>query len=122
MSLIFVSHDIGIVARMCQSVLVMYAGRIIEAGPTIDVLRNPSHPYTVALLNCIPKVGEEGRLPAIDGQPPDPLTFPEGCRFAPRCPKAAAICRTSYPPTVRVGLTHLSSCWFSKDSGPHSAD
>ena len=113
---IFITHDMGIVAKMCDRVNVMYAGRIVESGPVLDVFRNPSHPYTISLLKCLPRLEAVDRLESIDGQPPDPHVFPEGCRFAPRCPKAQDLCREKYPETtVMSGSTHLAACHFPGD-------
>ena len=113
---IFITHDMGIVAKMCDRVNVMYAGRIVESGPVLDVFRNPSHPYTISLLKCLPRLEAVDRLESIDGQPPDPHVFPQGCRFAPRCPKAQDICRETYPETtVMSGSDHLAACHFPGD-------
>jgi peptide/nickel transport system ATP-binding protein len=112
---IFITHDMGIVAKMCDRVVVMYAGRIVEAGPVIDVFRNPSHPYTISLLKCLPRLTAVDRLESIDGQPPDPHVFPTGCRFAPRCPKAQKLCREEYPKTTVVSGDHINACHFPGD-------
>ena len=112
---IFITHDMGIIAKMCDRVVVMYAGRIVESGPVLDVFRNPSHPYTISLLRCLPKLEAVERLESIDGQPPDPHVFPQGCRFAPRCPKAQAICHETYPDTTVMSGDHLAACHFPGD-------
>ena len=112
---IFITHDMGIIAKMCDRVVVMYAGRIVESGPVLDVFRNPSHPYTISLLKCLPKLEAVERLESIDGQPPDPHVFPQGCRFAPRCPKAQAICHETYPDTTVMSGDHLAACHFPGD-------
>lgn len=112
---IFITHDMGIIAKMCDRVVVMYAGRIVESGPVLDVFRNPSHPYTISLLKCLPRLEAVERLESIDGQPPDPHVFPEGCRFAPRCPKAQSLCFEKYPDTTVVKGDHLNACHFPGD-------
>ena len=114
-SFIFITHDMGIIAKMCDRVVVMYAGRIVESGPVLDVFRNPSHPYTISLLRCLPRLEHVDRLESIDGQPPDPHVFPQGCRFAPRCPKAQAICHETYPETTVLSGDHLAACHFPGD-------
>ena len=112
---IFITHDMGIVAKMCDRVVVMYAGRIVEAGPVLDVFRKPSHPYTISLLKCLPRLTAVDRLESIDGQPPDPHVFPKGCRFAPRCPKAQKLCHEEYPETTVVSGDHINACHFPGD-------
>ena len=99
MAILFITHDFGVVARMCDRVAVMYAGRIVECGPVRQVFEHPSHPYTQALIASVPKMtGTIGRLTTIEGQPPSLLDLPAGCRFAPRCPYAdAALPERSIP-------------------------
>ena len=108
MAILFITHDFGVVARMCDRVAVMYAGRIVECGPVADVFENPSHPYTQALIASVPKMtGSAGRLYTIEGQPPSLMDLPAGCRFAPRCAYAEERCRDAYPGSVTVGAgTH----------------
>ena len=110
--LIFISHDIGVVAEVCDRIAVMYAGRIVEMGRTFDVIDNPRHPYTQALLQCLPRLGRVEYLEPIGGEPPDPVAFPSGCRFAPRCPKATELCVEKYPEEVAVGEDHFAACWY----------
>lgn len=114
-ALIFITHDMGIVAKICNRVAVMYAGRIVESGSTRDVFFNPSHPYTIALLRCLPSIEGIERLESIDGLPPSPAEFPPGCRFAPRCPKAQAVCQTTYPPIAKMAEGHWAACHFPGD-------
>jgi oligopeptide/dipeptide ABC transporter ATP-binding protein len=113
MAILFITHDFGVVARMCNRVAVMYAGRIVECGPVAEIFEHPSHPYTQALIASVPgmsgRVG--GRLTTIDGQPPSLMDLPVGCRFAARCAHVEARCRDAYPPTVRVGGEHTADCW-----------
>lgn len=112
MAILFITHDFGVVARMCDRVAVMYAGRIVECGPVRDVFNNPSHPYTQALIASVPKMeGTDGRLRTIEGQPPSLMNLPVGCRFADRCAHAEARCLETYPTTFQVGAEHTADCW-----------
>jgi oligopeptide/dipeptide ABC transporter ATP-binding protein len=112
LALIFITHDFGIVAKMCDRVMVMYAGRSVESGPVRDIFNRPSHPYTQALLNSVPTMEERvDRLYSITGQPPALWDLPLGCRFAARCPYADDRCRQQYPPTFRVSEGHTADCW-----------
>jgi oligopeptide/dipeptide ABC transporter ATP-binding protein len=112
LALIFITHDFGIVAKMCDRVMVMYAGRVVESGSVRDIFNHPSHPYTQALLNSVPNMDEDvERLYSISGQPPALWDLPEGCRFAPRCPHADDRCRREYPPSFSVKNGHVASCW-----------
>ena len=112
-SIIFVTHDFGIVAKMCHKVAVMYAGKIVEAGPVREIFNDPSHPYTQALLSSVPKMEEKvDRLHSIQGQPPSLLDLPEGCTFAPRCPHVMDVCWKEYPTTASVGREHTANCWL----------
>tara|TARA_Y100000815_G_scaffold131846_1_gene119087 strand:+ start:1382 stop:2368 length:987 start_codon:yes stop_codon:yes gene_type:complete len=112
LSLIFITHDFGIVAKMCDRVAVMYAGRIVEEGAVRDIFNAPSHPYTEALLASVPKMEEDvERLYAIEGQPPLLHDLPVGCAFADRCPYVMDRCREEYPPEFPVAEGHYSACW-----------
>jgi oligopeptide/dipeptide ABC transporter ATP-binding protein len=112
LSVIFITHDFGIVAKMCDRVLVMYAGRVVENGTVRDIFNHPSHPYTQALLNSVPKLEERSdRLFSIEGQPPALWNLPSGCRFAPRCAYADARCEREYPPLFTIKEGHTASCW-----------
>src|SRR5262249_52357033 len=99
------------VAKLCDRVAVMYAGRIVETGTTREIFNRPRHPYTIGLLNCLPTL-RRGRLPltAIDGQPPDLAHTPLGCAFAPRCPLAEPRCEEARPPLLAVEPEHLVAC------------
>jgi oligopeptide/dipeptide ABC transporter ATP-binding protein len=111
-AILFITHDFGVVARMCDRVAVMYAGRIVECGPVREVFERPSHPYTRALIGSVPKMtGERGRLATIEGQPPSLMDLPVGCRFAPRCGLAEPRCLEAYPESVTVGSGHTADCW-----------
>ena len=112
LSLIFITHDFGIVAKMCDRVAVMYAGRIVEEGAVRDIFNAPSHPYTEALLASVPKMEEDvDRLYAIEGQPPLLHDLPVGCAFADRCQYVMDRCREEYPPEFPVAEGHYSACW-----------
>jgi oligopeptide/dipeptide ABC transporter ATP-binding protein len=113
LALIFITHNLGIVAKMCDRVAVMYAGRIVELGSVRQIFAKPAHPYTVALLESIPRLSDtRARLTAIDGQPPDPSDLPSGCAFHPRCPKAMDRCREEAPPETSLTDGHTTRCWL----------
>ncbi len=119
LAMLFITHDFGIVARMCDRVAVMYAGRIVETGPTRALFRAPRHPYTEALMASVPRMdGGAGRLPSIEGQPPPLHLLPTGCRFADRCAYVDDRCRREYPPTMPVGPAHEAACWRIEPSPP----
>ena len=110
--LIFITHDFGIVAKMCDRVAVMYAGRIVEQGSVRDIFNRPSHPYTEALLASVPRMEEDvDRLYSIEGQPPTLHDLPTGCPFAPRCQYVMDRCREEYPARVTISEGHHASCW-----------
>jgi peptide/nickel transport system permease protein len=110
-AVLFITHDFGVVSELCDRVAVMYAGRIVEIGPTEDVLKNPSHPYTERLIECVPVLGEpDRRLEAIEGQPPPVDRLPEGCHFADRCPYVEAKCRRGEITLDRVGEGRAARC------------
>ena len=112
MAMIFITHDFGIVARICDQIAVMYAGRIVEHGPVREVFNQPSHPYTQALLASVPALEERVEwLASIEGQPPALDDLPPGCRFAPRCAYADERCHAVYPPAFAVGAGHSADCW-----------
>jgi oligopeptide/dipeptide ABC transporter ATP-binding protein len=112
LAMLFITHDFGIVARMCDRVAVMYAGRIVESGPVRDIFKAPRHPYTEALMASVPKMNATvERLPSINGQPPALHHLPVGCRFAARCRYTEDRCRREYPPSFPVGPAHDASCW-----------
>ena len=111
-ALIFITHDFGIVAKMCDRVAVMYAGKIVEMGDVREIFNNPSHPYTEALLASVPKLEEDvARLYSIEGQPPTLHDLPPGCPFAPRCQYVMEQCRQAYPPETRLTESHYAACW-----------
>lgn len=115
-ALILITHNLGIVARICRRVAVMYAGRIVESGNVHRIFENPAHPYTKGLMDSVPRLGEKKqRLVAIPGQPPDMSTLPPGCSFWPRCEYTQEICRQEYPPETRVGEDGYVRCWLAKE-------
>jgi oligopeptide/dipeptide ABC transporter ATP-binding protein len=112
-AMVFVTHNLGIVARTCDRVAVMYAGRIVEIGSVRRIFTEPAHPYTRALLESIPRFGaRRTRLTAIAGQPPDLASLPVGCAFAARCPSAVARCGVEAPPETAVAPGHTTRCWL----------
>ncbi len=114
LALIFITHNLGIVAKMCDQLAVMYAGRLVESGPVSRVFDAPAHPYTKALLSSIPLMGDRSqRLTAIGGQPPDLAALPPGCAFAPRCPKAFERCRVEAPPALGIDKGRMTLCWIA---------
>jgi len=112
MSLILITHDLGVVAGVTDRILVMYAGHIAERAPTEELFDNPHHPYTLGLLGAVPRLTAErgSELVTIPGSPPDLLHPPQGCPFQPRCPFRIDKCVT-YPPDLKVGSGHVSACW-----------
>ncbi len=124
LAIIFITHDFGIVARMCDRVAVMYAGRIIESGDVRTLFNSPTHPYTQALMASVPKMDRTERLFAIDGQPPALFALPEGCRFAERCSHVRERCSQEYPPILHPETGHDVSCWMADptwDQAPQEA-
>jgi peptide/nickel transport system ATP-binding protein len=113
-AIILITHDLGVVAELAQDVAVMYAGRIVEKASVDEVFTEPQHPYTIGLLGSIPRLHREvERLPAIEGQVPNPMSPPPGCRFAPRCPFATDKCRAEEPPLREVIPRHHARCWYA---------
>ncbi|HEX2890666.1 ABC transporter ATP-binding protein [Vineibacter terrae] len=114
LAIIMITHDFGVVARICDRVAVMYAGRIVETAATTALFDRPAHPYTQALMRSMPRLDQRSdRLPAIDGQPPDLRQTLTGCRFAPRCAHASDICRQQYPEMTVVSPGHTVNCWHA---------
>ena len=113
-AIIMITHDLGIVSDICDEVIVMYAGRIVERGTIDDIFYRPAHPYTQGLLRCIPRLDSDGSKPLepIEGTPVDLLALPKGCSFAPRCEKCMRVCLTEQPPTFQMGDGHTSTCWL----------
>ncbi len=112
MAIIFITHDFGIVAKMCDRVAVMYAGRVAEMADVRDLFNHPSHPYTEALMKSVPNVEEDvDFLYSIEGQPPALDNLPVGCSFADRCPYVMDRCIEEFPPQVPVAEGHMATCW-----------
>ena len=117
-AIIFITHDFGIVARMCDRVAVMYGGKIVEIADVSELFYNPKHPYTEALLGSVPDLEEDVEwLTSISGQPPQLDNMPPGCSFEPRCPYAFERCNEEYPREFVVADRHLASCWRLDDAG-----
>ena len=116
MSILLITHDLGVVAEMCDKVAVMYAGRIVEEASIEPLFDNPGHPYTSGLLEAIPNAGRDGApFRPIPGSPPDLGDLPPGCRFAPRCRYRQEICRSTPPPMVPIATGHEARCHFAGD-------
>jgi len=115
---IMITHDLGVVAGVCDYVCVMYAGKIVEKATNFDLFKNPKHPYTKGLLNSVPRFDKrnDGRLYSIDGQPPNLINLPECCPFFPRCKYAKDICKTKYPETATFENRRDVSCWPYADN------
>ena len=116
-SLIIITHNLGVVARYADRVNIMYAGKIIERGSAYDIYRNPSHPYTLGLLKSVPRLDlpRTEKLDPIEGQPPDLGNLPDGCSFRDRCRYSIDICATETPPLETVGDGHMSACYVAKE-------
>ena len=112
-AMVIITHNLGVVARYAHRVVVMYAGKIVETGTAHDIYGNPRHPYTIALLNSVPRLDatERVRLDAIEGLPPDLVDLPQGCSFAPRCKYAYERCTQETPVLVETDTNHTSACW-----------
>ncbi len=111
-AIILITHDLGVVAEMCKRVIVMYAGQIIETAPVEELFSHPRHPYTLGLMNSVPRIGVDVKVPLhpIGGLPPDLRDPPKGCRFRPRCPRRTAQCEET-PALEVMGPFHLAACW-----------
>lgn len=124
MSTILITHDLGVVADVCSRIIVMYGGLIMEEGKKEDIFYDPRHPYTMGLLNSIPKINneEKQRLVPITGTPPDLLKPPTGCPFYARCKYAMVICKTEQPPYFEIKEGHRAMCWMLHPEAPTNAD
>ncbi|MBI4544793.1 MAG: ABC transporter ATP-binding protein, partial [Gemmatimonadetes bacterium] len=115
MAMILITHDLGVVAEVCDRVLVMYAGQVAEEAPVEKLFRDPRHPYTRGLLQSLPRLGQRlDRLAAIPGNVPNPVAWPAGCRFHPRCPYGWEQCVIAEPPLFPVGPAQTSRCWLER--------
>src|SRR5262249_49630419 len=106
---LLITHDLGVVAEMCDDVAIMYAGSVVEYAPVVELFKRPKHPYTVGLLNSIPRPGST-RLTPIEGQPPSLINLPTGCRFANRCPLVEPRCREAIPVLEEKLPGHFARC------------
>ena len=121
-SILFITHDLGVVAEVCDDVAVMYCGRVVERGDVKTIFANPSHPYTKGLLGSIPRLGDAGKeLKSIPGNVPNPKYMPKGCKFEPRCPYASEKCREEEPGFFQIEEGHISRCWLC-ESGQLKTD
>ena len=121
MGMIYITHDIAVVAEITDQIGVMYAGKLVELGDTFDVFRSPIHPYTASLLSSFPSVrGEKRPLASLPGEPPNLIDPPSGCRFHPRCPHAIEVCRREEPPIITRG-GHWAACWNPLDERANTA-
>ncbi len=114
MAVIFITHDLGVIAEICEDVVVMYAGKVAETASVIQLFKNPKHPYTQGLLDSIPRLEtpRKTRLNIIKGMVPGLTELPSGCRFRNRCPHAMEICATEPPPSMQVGEDHFAACYL----------
>jgi len=117
MSILLITHDLGVIAEVCDKVAVMYAGSIVEQASVSEIFKNPIHPYTVGLMNSVPRPGTK-RLVPIEGQPPSLVNLPDACRFAVRCPLVEQRCREGFPPLDEHRASHLARCVVAKDRTP----
>lgn len=115
LSVIMVSHSLGVIRKSTSHVNVMYAGTIVESGECDEVFHNPRHPYTIALMACVPKLTGEGIAEGIPGRVPDYMKPPQGCRYSPRCNYAQDICHQEKPPHLEISPNHLVSCYFANE-------
>jgi peptide/nickel transport system ATP-binding protein/oligopeptide transport system ATP-binding protein len=114
MSIVMITHDMGVVADIVDNVAVFYAGSIVEKADKYSIFKNPMHPYTIGLIKCIPTLSTESkRLPVIEGNIPNPAYLPEGCAFCTRCKFAADLCRTQKPPAVECRPGHVCLCHYA---------
>ncbi len=112
MSVLLITHNLGIVAQVADRVAVMYTGKIIENSPVSDLFKNPLHPYTQALLKSVPNPNRKGKLYAIPGTIPNMADLPGGCPFHPRCESAMPVCREKFPDTKEMEKGHSTACWL----------
>ncbi|MBJ3785256.1 ABC transporter ATP-binding protein [Devosia sediminis] len=117
-SVVFVTHDMSVHANVADRVGIIYAGRLVEEGPTREMFFAPKHPYTAHLVASLPRIGDTQQRPALEGRPPNLADPPQGCRFHPRCPLAIDICRKEVPPLETIGPDHRTACWRWRDVAP----
>ncbi|KQN72326.1 MULTISPECIES: ABC transporter ATP-binding protein [unclassified Devosia] len=117
-SVVFVTHDMSVHANIADRVGIIYAGRLVEEGPTRQMFFTPRHPYTAHLVASLPRIGDTTQRPALEGRPPNLADPPQGCRFHPRCPLAVDKCRQEVPPLETVDVDHRTACWRWQDVKP----
>ncbi len=116
MAMILITHDLSLVAEMCDEVAIIYGGEVVEYASASKIFHNPKHPYTIGLIKAFPNiVAKKSRLISIPGSPPDLIHLPVGCRFAPRCPYATSKCKSEKPELLEVEPSHLARCWYASD-------
>jgi oligopeptide transport system ATP-binding protein len=122
MSIVLITHDLGIVSDICDKIIIMYGGEIVEYGPIESLFEAPSHQYTLGLIGSLPKlnIDEKETLKPIEGSPVDLMHPPAGCPFAPRCEKCMKVCLTEKPPYFKMGENHYSACWLHYDQSEES--
>jgi oligopeptide/dipeptide ABC transporter ATP-binding protein len=123
-AIMLITHDLGVVAEMCDRVVVMYAGKVVEESDVLTIFEHPKHPYTQGLLESMPKLNvQQDRLKSISGNVPTPFEMPQGCKFAPRCPHAMELCHTAEPTlqTVEDDVAHQVRCWLYEGTNRHVA-
>lgn len=122
MSILMITHDMGVVADIADEIIVMYAGKIVEKAPCRELFYHPQHPYTWALLNSVPRIDyeEDSKLIAIEGSIPDMTNPPKGCGFCARCPYAMKICEEYEPPKTQLEKEHEISCWLMHEKADRS--
>ena len=111
LSILFITHNLGIVAKLCTYVVVMYAGKAVERAPTLELFNGAAHPYSRALLSAIPRIGAKEKIVPIEGQPPDLANLPTGCSFLPRCPDKMQRCSQEEPPETQLSGSRFVRCW-----------
>ncbi|MGF9910600.1 ABC transporter ATP-binding protein [Brevibacillus porteri] len=118
MSMLLITHDLGVVAEMCNRVVVMYAGRVVEEASVYDLFDEPKHPYTKGLIGSVPKIGQKrARLDSVPGNVPTPNNMPKGCKFAPRCKDVMPVCWEKEPAITKVGEERSCRCWLYQEEG-----
>ena len=117
MSVMIITHNLGVIGEMADEVVVMYMGKIVEEAPLAELFNNPQHPYTQALFRSIPRIGRKDRLEPIAGSVPNPYRIPKGCSFAPRCMRAMSICSKEEPPVFTLAEGHQAKCWLHQREG-----
>jgi len=122
-AVIMITHDLGVVAGMCDTVNVMYAGKIVEKGSAKELFKEPKHPYTKGLIQSVPRLDQkqQDKLFSIEGQPPNLIGLPDCCPFYPRCPKVMAVCKNKYPSAEDVGPERSVNCWLYKEKSEEEA-